>query len=172
MIETKEIKIPPKKMLASLFMQYGMPWMIAAIAGIVIFLVLGIIFSYKFFILVLIWIFLFVPLVVAFLYFFYGMKPLTAFNSIPHKLFFDEEKIRVKLMETTIDENGETHSIPLDDIKDYITEEADFENLKNAGSYVMLISKAKGMLLLPLDSFNTTEDFNNAIKIFIKNDNP
>ena len=86
MSETRELKMPPKKMLGTLYMQYGTYWTLVAFIGLCIFILLGIISDPRFFVLALIWIFLVLPLMVAFLYFFYGMQPLTAFNSIPHKI--------------------------------------------------------------------------------------
>ena len=80
MIETKEITMSSKKMLWVLFMGYGLPWLIGALVGFVVFVILGIALDYRFLVLALIWIFLFVPLVVAFLYFFYGFARSSQLN--------------------------------------------------------------------------------------------
>ena len=108
MIETDEIKLSPKKLLGILFMQYGSPWLIAILVGIALFVVLGFSVDIRFFVVALIWIFLVVPLLVAFLYFYYALDPLTALNAIPHKIRYDEKEITVVVIDKKEEEEVET----------------------------------------------------------------
>lgn len=164
MIETKEIKMAPKKMLATLFLQYGMPWTIAGLIGIVVFIVLGIAVDSRFLFLALIWIFLIIPLVVAFLYFFYGMKPLTAFNSIPHKIIFYDDRLEVFVIEKEEGEE-ENHINP----KPYTVEKSRLKEVKNGSDYVILLSKEDGWIWLPRFAFHNMDDFKRIIESFFQN---
>lgn len=162
MIVTKEIRITSKKMLWILYLQYGTSWMILLILGVFFFVLLGILLNYKFFILVLIWLFLCIPLIVAFLYFFYGMKPLTVFNSISHKLIFVDNDIRIRLFEINKDESGKVVKKEMNASHDYKIKKTEINEIKNGGDYVILISRPKGILWLPMESFNSAIEFKNV----------
>ena len=188
MIVTGEIKMSGKKMLSLLFMQYGIPWLILTLAGILIFVILGIVIDYRFFILALIWIFLFIPLVMAFLYFYYGMLPLTNFNTIPHKILFSDSEIRIRVLpvynekqstaskeelehkdneEASLHkENGNQENIMEDAAKDYVVEKDLFKEMKSGGDYVLLHFKKNGWLWLPVYAFDSFQQFKNVLEFF------
>lgn len=157
MIETLEIKMPSKKMLSILFLQYGMPWMVTAIVGLAIFIVLGFLIDFRFFMLALIWLFLILPLVIAFLYFFYGMNPLTAFNSLPHKILFSDSEIKVRIRENIQEETEPEY-------KDYTLKKEQFSRYKTGADYVLLFFKQKGWLWLPVSGFENITQFKNVLK--------
>ena len=159
MIETKEIKMPPKQMLTVLFLQHGMPWTVIAFAGIIAFIITGAIADYRFFLLALIWIFLFVPLVMAFLYFYFGMKPLTAFNAIPHKIIFSPGEIEVRIKEEPEEEKLENSEE--NKYKDFKTSVTDFDNIKSGADYFLIISRQKGWLWVPFVALESKDDFHN-----------
>ena len=163
MIETGEIKMPAKQMLSVLFMQNGLIWFLLGIVGIIVFIFLGVAVDPRFYILALIWLFMITPLVVAFLYFYYGMRPLTAFNSIPHKLFFSENTVWVHLISITEEGKDEECSV---DKKDYSVGKDSFTGMKTGGNYVLLFFNKAGWLYLPVSSFNTVDEFRDAIKSF------
>lgn len=167
MIETTEIKMPPKKMLSVLFFQNGIIWSLVALIGIILFIILGISINFKFLILALIWIFMFVPLVVAFLYFFYGMKPLTSFNCIPHTVLFNKEEISIRFLkesegEETQDKEEIQDKIETDKI--YTLQKDSFSELKKGSDYILLVFKKEGWLYLPVKSFNSMNDFKSLIQ--------
>lgn len=144
MIETAEIKMSSQKMLSVLFMQNGIPWFIASICGIIVFVILGIVLDPRFYILALIWLFMFIPLTLAFLYFFYGMKPLTAFNCIPHKIIFSDVDLKIRLITATDSEESENNN------KDFEVNYKDFENLKYGPDYMLLFFREEGWIYLPV----------------------
>lgn len=161
MIESGIIKMPSRKMFSVLFMQNGILWLIIALVGIVIFALIGCFYDNRFFILALIWIFMIIPMIVAFLYFFYGMKPLTTFNTIPHKLKFDE-KIIVEFF--TEDENGLTYAPQ----KDYVIDKFLFNEIKIGYDYVILSFKNLGWLWLPIGALNSIGEMQELINDFKK----
>lgn len=163
MIESREISMPSKKMLKVLFMQNGIGWTTGALSGVLVCIILGFCFDLRFFVLALIWIFLFVPLVMAFLYFVYGMKPLTAFNSIPHKILFSEDEIIVRLIERKDDEDGEPEVI-----KEFKEGTKSFVKIENGPDYILLVSNKDGWLYLPFSGFDSIAELKKAIEIFHK----
>lgn len=183
--ESKEIKMSSKKLLSVLLLQYGYPWFIAAFAGLILFVVLGFASDLRFFILALIWLFLLVPLVVAFLYFFYAMDPLTAFNAIPHKIIDQDDKVTVRILpeenpydtdnsETpeSVDNSGssESHGISVGTThnKDYTVNKNELKEMKRGNDCYLLFFQRKGWLWIPLDAFGDISSLN----LFLKNFNP
>lgn len=154
MIETREIKMPSKKMLLVLFLESGILWTVIAFAGFVTFIILGFALNFRFFLLALIWIFLLIPLVVAFLYFYYGMDPLTAFNSIPHKICFNDKDIEVKLL---VNEGEEKES------KSYSVDKELFKEIKSGANYFLMFFKQRGWLWVPVESFSSLDECRRVI---------
>ena len=163
MIETREIKMPPKKLLSVLLMQYGLPWIAAAGIGLIVFVVLGFSIDYRFFILALIWLFLLTPLVVAFLYFFYAMDPLTAFNAIPHKIIDDENRLRIRFIHP---ENQDERPTDHSEQKDYLIEKEELVETKSGPDYFLLFFRHKGWIWLPINAFNQTSDLKSLLQSF------
>lgn len=158
MIESKEISLSSGKMLSILFMQYGKPWLIITLGGIILFCLLGGLVDLRFFVLALIWVFLFIPLIVAFLYFFYGMKPLTAFNSIPHKIIVDDNTLDVEIPQAPTEESEEA-SIPTNGYKNFKVNNEEFISIKTGPDYMILLSKKDGLLWIPVSGFEDISQF-------------
>lgn len=169
MIETKEIRMAPKQMLTVLFLQYGMPWLWVSLAGIIVFIVLGAVVDLRFFVLALIWIFLVLPLMMAFLYFFYGMEPLTVFNSIPHRVRFEDGNLFIHVVrkggreeekeETETNEDREEN-----EGREYQYNGAIFDKLNKGGDYIILSAKKQGWLWLPYSGFENIEQLNTIVE--------
>ena len=138
--------MPSKKLLQILFLQYGIGWTVIAILGIIVFVLLGCLIDFRFLILALIWIFLLLPLVVAFLYFFYGMDPLTAFNTMPHKILASRDSLSTLL-------TGE------DSEKEYKVDLNNFKEIKYGVDYAIIFFHKEGWLWLPIGAFTTLEEF-------------
>lgn len=159
MTETKVIHLRSGKMMSILFMHSGFPWIISAFIGFLTLIIFGFIFNYRFFFLSLIWIFLFVPLVIAFLYFFHGLKPLTVFNSIPHIIIIDADKLSVKI----IRENKESESEELTE-KEYNINLKELTEIKKGTDYILLFFGDKGWLWLPMDAYGNLLDFKTSFE--------
>lgn len=160
MTESKEIRMQPKKMLTVLYLNYGIKWTIAGLAGITVFIVLGLALDLRFLILALIWIFLIYPLMIAFLYFYYGMEPLTAFNTMPHKLVFDDDGILVRIIEKENDARAENDEISY---KEYKACLKDFKTIKQGPDYVLLFFGKKGWIWVPPEAFDSFDAYKEAI---------
>ena len=167
MFESKELKMPSKKMLSVLFMQNGAKAILIAVGGIIIFLILGLLFSYKFFILCLVWLFFISPMEIAFLYFYYGMRPLTAFNTIPHTIDFSPDKITYHFI--PLDQEEKEKELEQHSERTYHLETSEYQNFKTGPDYVLLFFGDKGWIWLPVDAFEKHDDFKTVISILQKN---
>lgn len=154
---SKPFSMPSKKMLTALYLEYGSVWTIIAVIGIVTFVVLGVTVNLKFLILALIWVFLFWPLMVAFLYFFYGMRPLTAFNSISHTVSFSPEEVTVQIHEED-PENSEPG-------KEFKVAATRFQKVKTGADAMILFFGDEGWLWIPLSAFDSIDDFKKILQM-------
>lgn len=151
-------------MLAILFMNYGLKWFIGAVIGLIVFIVLGFTIDIRFFFLCMIWIFLLLPLVVAFLYFYYGMDPLTAFNAMPHKITFTSDKATIMIRKKNHEEDT-NNSSPEENFeyKPYSVNLSEFKSLKTGSDYVLLFFGKKGFIWLPVYAFSSPGDLKELI---------
>lgn len=173
MINTGEIRLSSKKVLLLLFQLHGKLWLWITLIGLAAFICLAIICDPRFYILSLIWIFLFIPLVISFLYFVYGMKPLTAFNAIPHKLSLDNDEITISFIEKKEEEKKEMIKEPNNDSKEEEAVKSSSKiykvNLKTLkeiiwqyDSAVLLFNK-DGWLFVPFNCFTGSSELNEAL---------
>lgn len=156
MTETGLLKLPPKKLLGILSLQYGKPWFLLALAGIAVFIALGCALDIRFLVLALIWVFLVIPLGVAFLYFFYAMDPLTVFNAIPHKIQFLEKQLVIVLPS----EDPESESPE----KRISVNREELRQIKSGADYVILFFGKKGWLWVPVAGFGNVASFKETIE--------
>ena len=161
MIVSKEIKMSSGKMLSQLYLRDGISWSIVALSGVIVFIILGLTLDYRFYFLSLIWLFLFIPLIIAFLYFFYGMKPLTAFNCIPHQLNFDDQNLKIKIYHRETDQEEKEFPPTY-----YTIDYNEFTNLNSGPDYLILVSRKKGWIYLPYKSFDSLIELQEIIKKF------
>lgn len=163
MIETKEFRITPKKMFSVLYMNDGIIWTCVAISGILAFALIGAFSDPRFFIVALIWVFIVFPMMVAFLYFVYGMQPLTTFNTIPHSILFSEDKVELNFAEEN-DAEGKA----INSHKSYSIDKDKYEKMKSGPDYVILFFNKSGWIWLPVNSFESVADFQSVVKSFLK----
>ncbi|MCH5228469.1 MAG: hypothetical protein J1F12_00560 [Muribaculaceae bacterium] len=168
-------------MLSILMMQYGGVWCIVGIAGFILILLAGFIFDYRFFMLALMWVFLIIPMLIAFLYFFYGMLPLTTFNTIPHKIKFEDSRLIIEFFDVEEweknssisggkDENEDFRNIRYSrsEKKDITLEKDNFKEMKYGADYVLLFFNPPepGWLWLPASSFANGDNFKETLRQF------
>lgn len=169
MTETKEIKMPPKQMFSVLVMQHGLPWVYFIVAGVAALILTGFIVDFRFFLLALIWLFLIAPLTMVFLYFYFGMQPLTAFNVIPHTVFFSDSDFSVRISENEDEsqeniEQQENKGAVIQNSKEYKVSYRDIIDIKSGPDYVLLITEKQGWMWLPMNAFVSSENFNQVLK--------
>lgn len=168
MTETEIYKMKAGKFAGSLAMIYAKGWIVAIVLLAVAALLAGIFFDLRWGVVFLMIVFLVAPMILAFLYIFHGMRPLTALNVAPHKITFGKQNIAVTACHSHTDpETGEavmteiqTKSIPHGLLQGFITGQ----------DYLFLLynSPEKGFLWLPLSAFSDPKDFETAIKAISK----
>lgn len=104
------------------------------------------------------WIFLIIPMVISFIYFFYGMNPLTAYNTVPHNLIFTEDSVKVIFPQKGEDTINSDREIKVN--------KEEFKGFKAGSDYVLLFLKStdRAWLWLPLSGFNSLDDFKKVIE--------
>lgn len=134
-----------------------MGWMIAALAVAIVFGILSFVADYRFVILALIWIFIVMPLAIFLLFIIYGMQPLTTFNTVPHKLYFNTDSIAIEFISDDSERAITPKKIDLNNIS----------KIKSGPDYLVIITgnMNKGILILPYSSLPTTDDLNEIFKI-------
>lgn len=145
---SKPFSVKSKSLFYHLFAINAKPWIIVGLLGIVATIIPGFIVSYKWFLVTLLWICIFIPMMMVFLYFFYGLLPLTALNSIIHKVALYSGKAVV----TTCREDDEGN------LTEDINTTIDYNNLKRIllePDVLILVSNepTKGLLILPVSEF-------------------
>ena len=154
-IDTKEIRLSPKKLISILLMEYGIGMI--AVSLIVAFLlgVSAFIFDFRFFIVALIWIFIIIPMGMFLLFLIYGMLPTTAYNTLPHKIHFEEDALEIEFLgnDNEDDQQGAIKSQRLE--YNYV------DRISIGPSYLIVFFNAprKGWLWMPVASFYSPEDF-------------
>lgn len=162
MIETKEIKLSPNKMLYFLFMEYGMIWALFTFIGLCIFLVLGFTIDYRFFILSLLWIFLVIPLLIAFLYFYYGLAPITALNCLNHKILMSGNQVMIRIIE-----NQKENTPTTKDLAHVLSlNKNEYYKKKSGSDCFLFFFHQKGILWLPYEAFDSQEEFKSFLSGF------
>lgn len=156
--ESSEIKLSTKKLLGLLTLEYGLIWILVGIGVSILIWLCALFFDYRFAILGLIWIFIVIPLLMLFLFFIYGMLPVTAYNTLSHKLIFDEEDIRIIFLNKEEEEENKIReeTVPYKNIR----------KIKYGGDYIIAITEDpyKGILFIPASSFEKKDQF-----VFITN---
>ena len=74
---------------------YGMPWIAAATAFVLISVIFSFIYDLRWTVVTLMIIFIIMPMIIAFFYIYHGLKPLSVVNAIPHTLSFSPDEVYV-----------------------------------------------------------------------------
>ena len=164
MVITGEIHTPAKKMLTLLSLNDGKIWLYIACIGIFVFLILGISTDPRFFILALMWFFLIIPMGIAFLYFYYGLRPLTVLNAVRHKVIFEGDNIQILLMENEASSESESQTPQ----SSRCVAAKSFKGIKNGGEYILMDFGKEGWLYLPVSAFYSLDDFKDIIDNYTK----
>lgn len=157
-IETGIFTVEVKKLLFYMLFLYAKVWCCVAVAGIFVFLILGICLEPVWFFLMLIWICIILPMMMVYLYFYYGMLPLTAINSVLHSIILSNEGIEVDVKKKE-EETLETAYVKRIEYKG-------IKELRNEGDlFVVICEEPKGFLILPFSSFENTNQFRSAYQL-------
>lgn len=189
--QTRHIIMPGGRMLITMMYLYAFPFI-----GILMLMILGaalagIIYDIRWAIVSLMILFIVAPFLMSYLYFFHGLRPLTASNKANHTISFEDDAFTLSIFGKKEDDAGYEDREDKEPEPSGREEETADNHLKSeewiirhqftvpyslkdrliAGSdgYIILFrTPHKGFLWLPYDSFNHPEDMRNVIKKFEK----
>lgn len=173
-LETSEIKMSQSAFLNFLFLENGLIWGIIAIGAIIGFVIASFFGGFRWLVVALMWLFIVIPMMMAYFYFFYGMKMPTAVNCIEHKITFRESSCQIiiphKKRENETNESDDNEPNDIKDIDGTTSQKptiidlpySSYKEMKlGAGCVYLLFHKPhEGFLWLPSSSFENGRKFN------------
>ncbi len=182
-ITTDIFKASGRSISRTMFMLYGKPWLIGTLLLVTPLIVLGCIHDLRWMIVALMAVFIVIPMVLAFLYLYYGMNKVSVINSTSHKFEFKDSGITSYIYTLTeiITHSANPDNDSMDDMdkEEYsvvtrhdLRAKAEIPYSKIRG-YVVGTSditlhteeSGKGFLLVPLSVFPDRDRFTRAIDI-------
>lgn len=160
---SRVFKMGAGKFAVELIFRYSWIWLLScsllAVGGIV----LGIAIDLRWLVVALMIIFIVIPFVLAFLYYFYGLRRECYVNTILHRFIVREDGLVCRLY--ILDSNSENERtyrtrdefFPYTSMKRFV--------IGNNSAVIPLRSPAKGFLWIPADSFNNTDHLSALLKL-------
>ncbi len=93
------ISMNRSRLLATLLLLYGWRWLLVLTLAVLVTMFIGILVDVRWAIISLMLIFIATPLLMAYLFFYHGLKPITAINVVPHELAIEEKGVTVIIPE-------------------------------------------------------------------------
>lgn len=177
MIETGVFKAGRGRFARLLFERHGQGWLLGGVMLVMISLILGIFLDYRIFILAFIVVCLLGPAMMMLLYYNYGMKGENYINVIDHRLEIGEKELTVWLLFKNLPEKveeGKEYEWPEEDMppceevwRPKVWPLSSFGHYTVGKDYVIFpfLTQEGGFLYLPLEAFDSDEDFAEAVRI-------
>lgn len=163
--KTAVFKMKRGEFAAKLLMLYGRRWFAAYALLAVPMLFAAIFVDVRWGIVFLMLLFLILPMLLAFLYIYHGLRPVTAANIVDHKIAFGSDSLCISLFESKRDEElGE------EELREIYSRHVPYASLRGfvvgASSVVMpLAGREKGFVWVPLSAFPAAGDFRSAMDL-------
>lgn len=175
-IVTDIFKIKTHVICRTLFLLYGKPWIIGGCILLTAAVLLGIFLDLRWIIIALMIVFIVSPMILSFLFFYYGMNPISVINSPPHQLEFDENGIMASIFTQTATSQPKEEA-DIDDKSPHHQKDKYEKKSERAISYSSIYSyivgtsdviirshsSGEGFLIIPLKAFNDNKRFIRAI---------
>ncbi len=174
MIKTKVFRMNRSSFIKEMTWLYGMPWIAAATAFVLISVIFSFIYDLRWTIVTLMIIFIIMPMIIAFFYIYHGLKPLSVVNAIPHTLSFSPDEVYVSLLSPpeTIpdnehaDDNAKSEPELIETASRHIPYSRLGKYKTGTNSVIFPIEGDDGgFLWIPLSAFEKDGDMADAIKI-------
>lgn len=177
---TDTFRMKPARFASEMIFKYGAIWLITlcvcALAG----LILGIAVDLRFFLASFMVIFIIAPLVLIFIYYYFGLKKECYVNAVNHSIIIHPSHIEAKLVFNTpkdIDtENGDEENSPFADSKKSVDSEtisrsetfefSEFREVRLGLDSITLefLPSRKGFVWIPAFAFDDPKDYHAAYK--------
>lgn len=179
-MEENTVCMPRSRLLATLILLYGWPWIGALSVAFFATVAIGIFIDLRWVVISMMLIFLIAPLLIAYLYFYHGLKQMTAINVVPHILTLSDADIIVDIPAKDIQTDRSTDNstdIPTREDEDCKAAQwrrllfpySSFQGLLTASSGYLLMAtnKENGFLWIPYTSIadeNTLKHFHEMLR--------
>ncbi len=168
-IDTGIFKMNGKSFALEMISTYGKKWIALLLVLSLPALAAGIFHDLRWIVVFFMIICLVAPLMLSFLYFYYGLSPLASFNVASHSLKFIENGILVTVFNIVADPDNEESSKYQDHYSTLIPYNR-FSSYTSGTSSVTLLPRSpeKGFLWVPCDAFKSNQDFQDAIFMLLE----
>ena len=167
------ISMKRSQLLAILTLLYGWSWLLVLGIAVIATMGIGIFIDIRYSIISLMIIFLVSPLFIAYLYFYHGLKPMTAINIVPHRLKVSNNGIGIDIPEKPYPDKKEEnikgtagHAIfhPYSSFGKYIS--------GNNGFILIFVDHNNGFLWVPYSTFRNDAESRDFLEAFQKAQRP
>ncbi len=162
-IKTGIFKMGRGEFALSMLSLYGKPWILAASLLSIPLIIASFIHDIRWGIVFLMLLFLVTPLLLFFLYLFYGLLPVSVMNVMPHSINICCDCIQAEIFRESIDDKtGEIVMNPLSSLKVPYSSIGKF-NVGLSSVVFPLQNRSKGFIWIPSSIFDDSHDFSMAI---------
>ena len=163
------ISMKRSQLLAILTLLYGWSWLLVLGIAVIATMGIGIFIDIRYSIISLMIIFLVSPLFIVYLYFYHGLKPMTAINIVPHRLTVSNNGIGIDIPEKPYPDKKEEnikgtagHAIfhPYSSFGKYIS--------GNTGFILIFTDHNNGFLWVPYSTFRNDTESRDFLEAFQK----
>lgn len=165
-MESKEFRMSGGRFAAELVFRYAGVWLLLLSATAVTGVALGIAVDLRWMIAALMVVFIIIPMVLAFLYYYYGLRRECFVNMLPHRIVVEDEgiSVRLKLSSAECQENKECS---------YRNEFFSFSEMQpyRIGTDSVIIpfkAPVRGFIWIPADAFDDTAVLTSALEMIDK----
>jgi len=176
-MESKVYKMGGVSFAAEMLFRYSGAWLLGLFALALLGIILGVAVDLRLLVVGLMVFFVVIPMVLAFLYYYFGLRRECFINTIPHSVLIDDEGLTVRMI-LHYDNAGSD-----DDIKEYKHESSDNnEELRIREEYfsfsqmlpyrigsrsviIPLCTPAKGFIWIPSDAFDDKAELVAALEL-------
>lgn len=167
-LETEIFRMGNRNFAFHMVSLYGKPWLVGSVILVALSTVFALTIDLRWAIIALIILFLVTPALLMFLYFFYGLNPVSAINVIDHRIRISDKGIEIDLFQTFLDEESGKEALRLSSTQNFAFESLE-ETVTGLSSIIMSLRRpGKGFLWLPAHSYASPEDFAQAAKMIIE----
>lgn len=152
---SRVFKMTPGRFILELLFRYAWIWLLLLSLGAVAGLVLGVVMDLRWLVISLLIICVVTPMVLAFLYYYYGLRRGCYVNAVPHRIVIDDSGLIARLVTGVRNSDSEEEFVTRDELFPY-------ESLKrftigSNSAIVPLREKGAGFLWIPADAFGDPE---------------
>lgn len=168
-IESRRFRMGTANFVSHLIFTYAGPWLLALCGTAVVGVALGIAVDLRWFIVGLMIVFIIIPMLMAFMYYYHGLRRECLVNSVDHTLIVEDGGITVRMFFPSVDNTAEDGGDAGLNEEERVVH-FDYKDMKPFGIGVKSIAISfrkplKGFLWMPFDAFGSPEETERVLGI-------